>query len=140
MSTADDAKRVAQDIAGRVFFGAGSDRTEIERKNLESYLEGAFTIGHEQAISEESTERVGAKLRIQELEREVEYLKTKPVCHPQVLRALRAELHQTRGGHLPEVQADVGKLGTVPARVILTAMRDLRSRNNRMRSQPWRRF
>jgi hypothetical protein len=42
-------------------------------------------------------------------------------CDPQVLRALRAELHQHRG-----VQADDGKLGTVSASTIQNALSGLR--------------
>lgn len=57
---------------------------------------------------------------------------------PTVLRALRAELHQHSGGHQPEVQAAVGRLGTVAARVIYHALRDLRSDRDRAH-QLWRR-
>jgi len=65
---------------------------------------------------------------------------TETTCHPDVLRALRCELRQHRGGHLPAVQSDLAKLGTEAARVILHALRDGRTRANQMRSQPWRRF
>jgi hypothetical protein len=61
-----------------------------------------------------------------------------PKCHPQVLRALRAELHQHRGGHQREVQADVANLSTVTARCLLHALQGLRSDNSTMRAQPWR--
>jgi hypothetical protein len=57
-----------------------------------------------------------------------------------VLRALRAELHQHRGGHLAPVQADVALLGTEAARVILHALREQRAALSRARSQPWRRI
>jgi hypothetical protein len=57
-----------------------------------------------------------------------------------VLRALRAELHQHRGGGLPEVQAEVAKLSTQAARVILSALRDQRATISRARSQPWRKI
>jgi hypothetical protein len=67
--------------------------------------------------------------------------KEKPACHPQVLSALRAELHQHAGGHQAEVQADVAKLGTVAARTIYHALSQTRSTNNSMRAaQPWRKF
>ena len=65
---------------------------------------------------------------------------TTPTCDPQVLRALRAELHQTRGGHSAEVQADVEKLSTTSARCLLQMLRDYRNRLLRARSQPWRRI
>lgn len=61
-------------------------------------------------------------------------------CHPQVLQALRAELHQHRGGHMATVQQSVATLSTEAARVIYRALQDGRTRASRMRSQPWRRF
>lgn len=63
-----------------------------------------------------------------------------PTCDPTVLRHLQAELAHVRGGHLPTVQADMTKLSTETARVLLWALRDSRTKINRMRSQPWRRF
>jgi len=67
----------------------------------------------------------------------------KPVsreCDPQVLRALRGELHQHRGGHQPVVQADVGKLSTTAARCLYDNLRSLRNRLQRARTEPWRRI
>ena len=63
---------------------------------------------------------------------------SEPECHPQVLRALRAELHQHAGGHQREVQADAAKLTTVTARCLLHTLQRLRNANTTMRSQPWR--
>ncbi len=64
----------------------------------------------------------------------------RPKCDPMILRNLRAELHQHRGGHMPEVQADVGKLGTVAARVIYHALQGQRASLNQARAQPWRKI
>lgn len=62
----------------------------------------------------------------------------RPTCDPQVLRALRAELHQHRGGHLSVAQHDVSKLSTVTAHTILHALQSQRTALNQARSQPWR--
>lgn len=62
----------------------------------------------------------------------------KPRCDLQVLRALRAELHQLPGGHQREVQVDVEKITTTTARCLLSALRDCRNKLARVRSQPWR--
>lgn len=65
--------------------------------------------------------------------------KPTPTCDPQVLRALRAECCQLAGGYQPAVQADLAKLTTTTARLLLTTLRELRAQISRARSQPWRR-
>jgi hypothetical protein len=69
------AQRLASEIVGRVFFGAKcQERCEIERVSLTNLLSAAFTRGHENAMGAAGVELTGARLRIRELEAEVERL------------------------------------------------------------------
>ncbi len=62
--------------------------------------------------------------------------------HPDVLRALRAELHSLPGGRSPHLQRDVGELSHGGARALLDVIRHLQAsaeseRQKRRRGQFW---
>ena len=62
--------------------------------------------------------------------------------HPDVLRALRAELNRLPGGHSPQLQRDLDSLSAEGARALLGVIRHLQSsvdseRQKRRRGQFW---